>query len=275
MTLTQAIAWASEQCESSDSAQLDAKVLLLHVLKKPQSYLYAWSDSKLTVDQQQLFEALIERRKQGYPVAHLTGEREFWSLPLSVRPSTLIPRPDTETLVEVVLELKLDDNIRLLDLGTGTGAIALALASENPSWQVIGVDRVQDAVELARYNSEKLGIKVEFLQSNWFSAISDQQFDIIVSNPPYIDEQDPHLNEGDVRFEPLSALTAATNGFQDFIDIAKSAKKHLTEGGYLVFEHGYQQAPKLAELLTEMGYQEIDCHQDLAGNPRVTIARWL
>ena len=226
---------------STDSAKLDAQVLLLEVLNKPRSYLFSWPEKQLTEEQQQLFDSYCQRRLNGEPVAHITGTREFWSLPLHVNATTLIPRPDTETLVETALELPLNDSANVLDLGTGTGAIALALASEKPRWQITGVDRIAQAVALSTLNKQRLGLdQVNFLQSNWFSEVENQKFDLIVSNPPYIEHDDEHLAQGDVRFEPLSALVAEDDGMADIKHIITQAKDYLVPNGYLLIEHGFE-----------------------------------
>ncbi|MBB1410301.1 peptide chain release factor N(5)-glutamine methyltransferase [Pseudoalteromonas sp. SG44-17] len=260
---------------SSDSAKLDAQVLLLDVLQKPRSYLFSWPEQKLTPQQQQLFESYCQRRLTGEPVAHITGTREFWSLPLQVNPTTLIPRPDTETLVEYTLSLPLPVAAKVLDLGTGTGAIALALASEMPLWQITGVDRVTDAVALANTNKQRLGfINVDFVQSDWFSQVTAQKFDLIVSNPPYIEYDNIHLNQGDVRFEPLSALVADDDGMADIKYIITQARNFLTSNGYLVIEHGYQQSTKVHSFFAQMAYTNILTVKDLANNDRVTLAQW-
>ncbi|QTL33892.1 peptide chain release factor N(5)-glutamine methyltransferase [Pseudoalteromonas viridis] len=274
-TLAQAIAWASGQLQSSsESAKLDAEVLLLHILQKNRSYLFAWPEAELNAEQQQRFATLVERRQAGEPVAHLTGEREFWSLPLYVNNSTLIPRPDTETLVEQALALPLSAQAKVLDLGTGTGAIVLALASEQPGWQLMGVDFSHDAVALAEKNRQRLGFEhVEIRHSDWFSALAEQRFDLIVSNPPYICEQDEHLSQGDVRFEPLSALVAPEQGYADIRHIIEQALAYLTPDGYLMFEHGYQQAAGVRQIFAQMNYRNILTIKDMAGCDRVTMAQ--
>lgn len=276
-TVAQAIAWASSELSLvSDSAKLDAEVLLLHSLNKPRSYLFAWPDAVLTSELKQIYNELVARRKKGEPVAHITGEREFWSLPLDVDNSTLIPRPDTETLVEYALNLTLPREAKVLDLGTGTGAIALALASEMPSWQVTALDLSHQAVSLAKRNQAKLDIpNIQIMQSDWYQAVAEQQFDLIVSNPPYIEENDVHLQQGDVRFEPLSALVAPNEGMADIKHIIEFGRTHLNSGGYLLIEHGYQQAMKLQDYFAQMAYSNILTIQDMAGCDRVTLATWL
>lgn len=275
-TVAQAVAWATQRLQpSSDSAKLDAEVLLLHVLDKPRSYLFTWPEAELNTQQIDAFKALVAKREMGHPVAHLVGIREFWSLELEVNNSTLIPRPDTETLVEKALSLDLPTDAKMLDLGTGTGAIALSLASEQPNWQVTAVDFSEQAVALAKRNQQKLALNnVTVLHSNWFSAVPNQQFDLIVSNPPYIDEQDEHLSQGDVRFEPMSALVAPDNGMADIKVIIEQARQYLAPNGYLLIEHGYQQALLLQEFFAQMAYSNILTIKDMAGCDRVTMAQW-
>jgi len=228
----------------------------------------------LTADQQAQLSALLSRRKAGEPVAHLTGEREFWSLPLYVSAATLIPRPDTECLVEHALARLPATACRILDLGTGTGAIALALASERPDCQVTAVDVMPDAVALALRNAARLGFNnVKIQQSSWFDALVGQQFDMIVSNPPYIDECDPHLSQGDVRFEPLTALVAAEEGLADIAHIVTVSRQYLTAGGWLLIEHGWTQAEAVRSLFTQAGYERVETCQDYGGNDRLTLGK--
>ncbi|MDF2154915.1 peptide chain release factor N(5)-glutamine methyltransferase [Vibrio sp. CAU 1672] len=259
-----------------ESPSLDAAVLLCYVLGKPRTYLLTWPEKELLPEQQAQFDALLQRRLAGEPVAYIIGEREFWSLPLKVAPSTLIPRPDTERLVEVALEKTYQQSGPILDLGTGTGAIALALASELPTRQVMGIDLKQEAKELAEYNAAQLNIKnVTFAQGSWFEpVVPGTKFALIVSNPPYIDERDPHLSQGDVRFEPKSALVAADKGLADIRHIAQSARQYLEDGGWLAFEHGYDQGDAVRAILTQLGYQQVATEQDYGGNDRVTYGRF-
>lgn len=275
-TLEQAIAaGASLLAPSSDSAKLDAQVLLLHILQKPRSYLFTWPDKTLTSEQQLTFEHFCKRRLNGEPVAHITGQREFWSLPLEVNATTLIPRPDTETLVEQALAMAVPESAKVLDLGTGTGAIALALGSEMPNWQITAVDRVADAVALASRNQQRLAIhNVQVKQSNWFSALKNQQFNLIVTNPPYIEQDDKHLNEGDVRFEPLSALVAEEAGMADIKQIITQSRDYLLSSGYLLIEHGFEQGEAVRNLFNQMAFINVKTVKDLGNNDRVTLAQW-
>lgn len=259
----------------SDSAKLDSEVLLLHVLQKTRSFLFTWPEQVLTEKEQHQFESLISKRALGHPVAHLTGEREFWSLPLKVNPSTLIPRPDTETLIETALNHCQKATGTILDLGTGSGAIALALASELPQWQIIGCDFQPDAVTLANSNKTHLNLpNVNFLHSDWFSHIPKQRFDVIVSNPPYIDPDDHHLQQGDVRFEPLSALIADKKGMADIEQIIEQARDFLCDNGCILIEHGYDQGKLVRDYFAKMAYKEAITIKDLANNDRVTLAFW-
>lgn len=262
---------ATELTES-DSPRLDLEVLLCHLLGKSRAWLYTWPEHPLEEAQQAQFDALLKRRLAGEPVAHLTGSREFWSLPLKVNRSTLIPRPDTEVLVETVLAVCPQAEAAVLDLGTGTGAIALALASEKPHWQVTAVDSMPAAVALAEENRNRLGFSnVHVLQSDWFSALDAQRFDVIVSNPPYIDTQDPHLREGDVRFEPLSALVAEEQGLADIRKIAANGRDFLADNGLLAVEHGWEQGKAVRKLFTELGYTAVETRLDYAGRERITL----
>lgn len=262
----------------SDSAKLDAQLLLAFVLNKNVTYLLTWPDKQLTLHEFSTIQQLLVRRVNGEPIAYIIGEKEFWSLPLKVSPATLIPRPDTEILVEQALEIFTENvhDVHCLDLGTGTGAIALALASEHNNWHIDAVDFNQQAVELAQENAQQLNLaQVTIYQSDWFAQVNkEKQFDLIVSNPPYIDENDPHLKAGDVRFEPKSALVANDEGLSDIILIAKKARCYLKVNGYLLFEHGYQQGSAVRTILAELGYTNIYTVTDLANHERVTQGSW-
>ena len=260
----------------SDSARLDAELLLCHAIGKQRTYLYTWPEAELSEPQALRFKELIERRKFGEPIAHIIGHREFWSLPLKVNASTLIPRPATEALVEWVLAQSYPTNCQALDLGTGTGAIALALASEKPAWTITGLDLSADAVALARGNADFLQIKnCKFQISDWFSVVQDQRFDLIISNPPYIDAADPHLQQGDLRFEPLSALVAEENGLADLRSIINDAINHLKAKATLVLEHGYQQASDVRQLLKLAGFSTVGSGTDLDGHERFSFGQWV
>ena len=265
----------SADLPTSPTARLDAELLLAAVLGKPRSYLHTWPEHEPGAEQLAAFAALLERRRMGEPVAYILGHQGFWSLDLEVAPHTLIPRPDTELLVETALQLAPATPQRVLDLGTGSGAIALALASERGGWQVIGVDRIAEAVALAERNRLRLKLNnAEFRQSSWFDGLAGEHFDLILSNPPYIAADDRHLGEGDVRFEPLSALVAGVDGLDDIRQIIAQAPRHLQAGGWLLLEHGYDQAEAVRELLAAAGFTAVDSRRDLGGHQRISLGRW-
>ena len=257
----------------SDSARLDCELLLCFVLNKPRAYLLTWPDTELSDDQSNKFKLLLERRMHGEPIAHILGERGFWSLDLKVTPDTLIPRPDTERLVELALEIiPPQAQWNILDLGTGTGAIALSLAKEKPSCFITATDQSIAALNVAEENAQYNKISnIEFIQSDWFSRLDNQQFNLIVSNPPYIRVNDPHLQQGDVRFEPLSALTSGEDGLDDIRIIINNSQKHLTEKGALLIEHGYDQADSVCDLLKAAHFKKVQNFKDDNDNPRVSV----
>ncbi|WP_207802693.1 peptide chain release factor N(5)-glutamine methyltransferase [Motiliproteus coralliicola] len=276
-TLAELLARAGELKAVSDSPELDLQLLLCSVLDKPRSYLYTWPERSLSFEQQQQFEQLLQRRLDGEPIAHILGQGDFWTLTLEVNSSTLIPRPETELLVELALAMgeQLDQHkVRVADLGTGTGAIALALASEQPRWQISAVEFNPQAAVLAERNRQRLKLNnVEVLQGSWCEPLCGS-FDLIISNPPYIDAEDPHLSQGDVRFEPSSALVAAQQGLADILTITEQALDRLKPGGWLMFEHGFEQGEPVREILRRAGYQQVETHRDLAGHERATVGQF-
>ena len=258
---------------------LDAQVLLAHVLRKDRAWLIAHGDDALAREQSDAFHALSARRRDGEPVAYLMGVREFWGLPLVVSPAVLIPRPETETLVELALaRLPKADEKRVLDLGTGSGAIALAIAHERAQAVLLAIDVSADALDVARENARRLGLgNVDFAQSDWYADLPPKwngaPFDLIASNPPYVAAQDPHLREGDVRFEPAPALASGRDGLDAVRRIVAGAPRHLVPGGTLVVEHGYDQADRVRALFVAAGFADIVAARDLAGIPRVVAGR--
>ncbi|ATY03059.1 peptide chain release factor N(5)-glutamine methyltransferase [Klebsiella aerogenes] len=275
MTFRQWLTQAIARLGASDSPRRDAEILLGHVTGKARTWILAFDETVLTAEQLAELEALLARRANGEPVAHLVGQREFWSLPLFVSPATLIPRPDTECLVEQALVRLPQTACRILDLGTGTGAIALALASERADCKVTAVDFMPDAAALAARNAAHLALNnVTVLQSDWFSALKGQRFAMIVSNPPYIDETDPHLAEGDVRFEPRTALVAADQGLADLAHIIREGRQYLLPNAYMLLEHGWKQGEAVRALFNEAGYLDVETCRDYGDNERLTLGRW-
>jgi release factor glutamine methyltransferase len=265
----------SAELPDSPTARLDAELLLAAALGKPRSFLHTWPERIVSTEAAQAFDGYLKRRRTGEPVAYILGLQGFWNIDLEVAPHTLIPRPETEMLVETALEL-LPGAIphRLLDLGTGTGAIALSLAKDRAQWDVTAVDRVEEAVELAERNRQRLHLdNARVLRSHWFSAVQGQRFDLILSNPPYIASSDPHLVEGDVRFEPSSALVSGADGLDDLRLIVSQAPAHLEAGGWLLLEHGYDQGAAVRELLLEHGFEQIQTRRDLGDHERITFGR--
>jgi release factor glutamine methyltransferase len=255
----------------SDSPRLDAEILLCHVLGVTRSYLYAWSDKLLTANQSAQFQALLTRRADGEPIAYLTGRKEFWSLNLQITENTLIPRPDTELLVEQALaRLPPEKQAQVIDLGTGSGAIALAIAQERPLCHILATDNSIAALKVARANAKDLGIQqVAFLISNWWAALGKIKATLIVSNPPYIANNDPHLTN--IQYEPRRALIAGVDGLADIRQLITGAISHLEKGGWLLLEHGYNQAEVVRKLFIQQGYESVTTYKDLAGWPRVTV----
>jgi release factor glutamine methyltransferase len=273
MNIKQLLDSATKQLgTSSDSPKIDAEILLAHTLKKSRTFLYTWPQQLVDAQTQQHFAQLLSQRLAGEPVAHITGEREFWSLKLQITADTLIPRPETELLVEQALQLLPDTSIAIVDLGTGSGAIALALASERPQWQITAVDQSAAALDIARANAKSLAIhNIRFIHGNWFEPLANQQFHTIISNPPYIATNDKHLAQGDVQFEPASALISGADGLDDIRHIAQQAVNYLLAGGLLIIEHGYDQQPRVKEIFQAAGFTNIAQLVDLGGMPRLTL----
>ncbi|WP_122574132.1 peptide chain release factor N(5)-glutamine methyltransferase [Pseudomonas viridiflava] len=263
----------SAELPDSPTARLDAELLLAAALGKPRSFLHTWPERIVSTEAALAFAGYLQRRRTGEPVAYILGQQGFWKLDLEVAPHTLIPRPETEMLVEAALELvPAFAPTQVLDLGTGTGAIGLALANDRRQWKITAVDRVPEAVELAERNRQRLQLdNAEVLNSHWFSALEGRQFDLIISNPPYISEADPHLSMGDVRFEPGSALTAGPDGLDDLRTIISEAPAYLSPGGWLLLEHGYDQGPAVRELLIRHGFERIQTRRDLGEHERITF----
>lgn len=259
-----------------ESAQLDAEVLLAHVLEKDRSYLRAWPERTISTEELSRYKTLLTRRAAGEPIAHLTGWREFWSLQLAVTADTLIPRPETEHLVELALEkIPLNTRWQIADLGTGSGAIALAIASERPECTLVATDQSEAALAVARNNAKRLGLNnIEFRQGDWLAPLKEQKFELIVSNPPYIPETDPHLQLGDVRFEPQSALTSGKQGLDDIETIARESRQHLKPGGWLIIEHGYDQGVEARAILESLSYHHVSTGRDLQGQDRLVLGQW-
>jgi len=278
MTLIEALKNAQQRFNLiSDSARLDAECLVSFVIEKPDVFLRTWPEHELALPQQDLFEQLVQRREQGEPIAYIVGQRQFWSLEFKVNAHTLIPRPETELLVEQIIEIHQQHALHsILDLGTGSGAIAVSVSSEINSTRapvhVIASDISEKALQVARFNAAEHQQNVEFIESNWFESIPKQKFDLIVANPPYIEENDPHLAQGDVRFEPTSALVSGSDGLMAIRTIIEQAKSWLSPKGWLLFEHGYHQADAIEQLFVENDYSRPQMKKDLSGMDRISFA---
>jgi release factor glutamine methyltransferase len=267
----------SKQLEASlnldcGSARIEVQCLLQSVLQVNRAYLLTHPEQLLDANQHARYLALLERRLGGEPIAYLLGEREFYGLTFTVSPATLIPRPDTELLVELALQhIPQQGTCRVLDLGTGCGAIALSIAHFRRNAGVVAVDASATALEVAQFNMQRLALgNVRLLHSDWFGALKEERFDIIVSNPPYIATDDTHLTKGDIRFEPCTALTSGADGLVDIRFITSQAKRHLSANGWLLFEHGYDQAAQVRALLQQAGFTGVFSTCDLAGIERVS-----
>lgn len=272
--LLEAQAALSQTLEASE-AKLEAQLLLQHALNVNRAWLISHENDVLQTGSRTSFETLLNRRLNGEPIAYILGYREFYGLNLKVTSDTLIPRPDTETLVEAALaKNQLHRPMHILDLGTGSGAIALAIAQNTPHANVIAVDASQAALDVAIDNAQKSAIaNVRFVLSDWFQALHDERFDLIVSNPPYIEQHDVHLSQGDLRFEPITALASGDDGLDDIRTIVSESLFHLKPQGWLMLEHGYNQAEQVADLMAQAGLVDIETIKDLGGNDRVTIGK--
>jgi release factor glutamine methyltransferase len=268
-----ALAWALTVLNKEhDDARLDAEIILSTILSKNRTYLYTYPEHLLTEEHVAQYKKLLLQRAEGIPIAYLIGQREFWSLSLAVNQHTLIPRHETERLVELTLELlPSEPQLNILDLGTGSGAIALALASERPHWHLTACDKSIEALDIARANAKRLNItNVTFYCSDWFSALPSTHYHAIVSNPPYIAMNDSHLIQGDVRFEPISALVSGQDGLTDLQYIIAHSYDYLLPNGLIVLEHGYDQKSSIQAILNRLGYCNVQCWQDIAGHDRVS-----
>ncbi len=273
-TVASALSYAKSLLHASDSAELDAQMLLAHALGKTRTWLYTWPDNEIDSGQQLRFEELCLSRAQGQPVAYLVGKREFWKLELQVSPAVLIPRPETELLVELALQLLPVEKMNVADLGTGSGAIALALAYERSGWNVVATELHPQALAIAEGNARRLKLaNFTLLEGSWCEPLNNDAYSLIVSNPPYIDRDDPHMKQGDLRFEPHTALVAAKNGLADIEAIAQQAVVKLLPGGYLLLEHGWQQGAAVRNILERLDYIAVQTCQDYGGRDRVTLGR--
>ena len=275
MQIVDALKHARQQLPASESAQLDSELLLCEVLNCERSYLYAYPEKELSAQQSDSYNKLIGLRQQGKPIAHLTKQKEFWSLMFHVNEHTLIPRPETEILVETALNyISKDSKNNILDLGTGSGAIAIAIASERPLSNITATDKSKEALEVAKQNAQTHNIEnINFINAGWFNIENEMSYDVIVSNPPYINDDDPHLSEGDVKFEPLSALASGEDGLNDLRIIIQGAKDNLKKQGWLLVEHGYNQAQQVQQLFNENNFTSVSTIKDYSDNDRVTIGQ--
>jgi release factor glutamine methyltransferase len=277
LSIQTALDQATEQLStSSESAALDAEVLLCLALQKQRSYLRAWPDNMLDAPQTEAFWAVVAKRQQGQPIAYITGIREFWSRDFKVSPAVLIPRPDTELLIEHALRLlPINQPYKIIDLGTGSGIISVTLAAERLLSEVTATDISETALAIAQSNAKQHRVDhIQFYISDWFSQVPEGLFDLVVSNPPYIAENDPHLLDGDLRFEPQSALIALNNGLKDIQTLVEQSRSRLHIGGHLLIEHGYNQQDAVQNIFQHFAYKNIQTYIDLSGQPRVTYGQW-
>lgn len=279
-TITELLKEAEQKMNCSDSARLDAEILLCDVMQFNRSKIYSHPDQLITGKKLTLFKSLVEQRRQGHPVAHLIGKKEFWSLELTINEDTLIPRPETELLVETALNLVPDNaEYNILDLGTGSGAIAIAIASERQRCNLVATDINTNALDMAKKNAALYELtNIQFLVSDWFKNIPSQTFDLIVSNPPYITQDDEHLSQGDVRFEPKQALVAGPDGMESINIILELAKNFLASDAHLLIEHGHDQKDLVQNSFLINGLKQVTTIQDLSGQDRITFGHcqnWL
>lgn len=257
-------------------ARLEVQILTAHALGVSRAWLIAHDQDALNPNQVDAMETLIARREKGEPVAYILGEKEFYGRMFKVMSDVLIPRPETELLLEAALErLPKDQVLDVLDIGTGSGCIAITVAFECPLWSVTAVDISHSSLRIAKDNAQRLGARACFLQSDLYNALGEMRFDLILSNPPYIMQEDPHLRQGDVRFEPILALVSGSDGLDALRRLIQAAPAHLCPGGWLMFEHGWNQADSARELMAQSGFMNVECLRDLAGHSRVTLGQWI
>ncbi len=277
--ISEALAFGAQQLQAlqNSDCRFEAQLLLAHTLEQDRSWLYAWPEYELNEEQERSYFGLLDRRARGIPIAYITGEREFWSLPFKVTEDTLIPRPETELIVSTALQLAdHDQSISLLDLGTGSGAIAITLASERPSWSITATDGSGEALVVAKTNADQLGTShIQFIQGDWFAPLkTNSRFHIIVSNPPYVAENDAHLQSGDLKYEPPAALSSGLDGLSDLRQIVDGAPAWLHADGWLLVEHGMDQASAVRQLFLDAGFCKISSKADLANLERMTMGCW-
>jgi release factor glutamine methyltransferase len=260
-----------------DSAALEAELLLCHCLNKSRAYLRSWPEKLLNPEEIEYYRQLLQRRQQGEPFAYITGHKEFWDLQLRVTPAVLIPRPETEHLVELALgKIPTDATWHIADLGTGSGAIGLTLARQRPNCHITATDKSAASLDVARHNARSNHIdNIRFIRSCWFEALVNDRFQVIVANPPYVAQNDPHLQQGDLRYEPHAALSSGPEGLDDIKHIIAHAGAHLEPPGWLMLEHGYQQGDAVPALLAEHGFIDVQCHSDYAQRERVSVGRFV
>ncbi len=275
MKIANALKNGKQRLVSSESASIDTEALLCSILNCERSRLYSHPEQELTDKEIKSFNELISLREQGHPVAHLSKQKEFWSLSFYITQDTLIPRPETELLVETALKyVPIDSEKNILDLGTGSGAIAIAIASERPLTNITATDKSNEALKIAKLNADSHNIQnIEFKNANWFEKESNVAYDLIVSNPPYICDGDPHLKQGDVQFEPISALTSGKDGLDDLRIIISEAKNNLNKQSWLLVEHGYNQAEHVRQLFIENDFTSVSTIKDYSNNERVSIGK--